>query len=81
MLQLVMTKKKVISWAKKDPDYAFSLKADLSEFKENDWVAISHKKIVAHGRRADVVHKKAKIIYPESDILLVQVPPRRLVIY
>lgn len=67
--------------SKTDLDYAFYLKTDLSSYPENSWVAIFKRKIIAHGRRADVVYKKAQNIYPDEEVLMAQVPPRRLVIY
>lgn len=61
------------------PNYEFFIKADTSSYK-GEWIALSDKKIVSHGKDADEVYKKAKQKYPKKEISLAKVPEEQTLI-
>lgn len=65
---------------KKDPNYDYFIRADLTEF-ENEWVAISGKKVVAHGKKADLVYQKAREKKPRAQINLAKILPKKPMIF
>ncbi|OGM26120.1 hypothetical protein A3D00_01745 [Candidatus Woesebacteria bacterium RIFCSPHIGHO2_02_FULL_38_9] len=64
---------------KKLSNYEFSLKVNTSAY-ENEWIAIANKKIVAHGKDAESVYKKAKNKSRSKNILLVKEPPHEMLV-
>lgn len=54
-------------------NYEFFIKADTSPYK-GEWVAITGKRIVSHGKDAQQVYKKAKQKTKTSDISLAKIP-------
>ena len=71
-----MINKKNIDVAKTDPNYNYLLGTNLTRF-ENEWVAISGRKVVAHGKYSDVVYKKARQIRPRAEISLTKILPQK----
>lgn len=65
---------------KKDPNYDYFIKADLTEY-ENEWVAISGSKVVAHGKKANLVYKKAREKKPRAKINLAKVLSKKPMIF
>lgn len=54
-------------------NYDFFIKANTSVFK-GEWVAISGRKIVSHGKDAQEVYKKARQKSKTSNISLAKIP-------
>lgn len=62
---------------KKLSNYDFFLKVDTSPYK-GEWVAIAESKIVAHGKNAQTVYKRAKKKAATEDISLAKVPSEQI---
>lgn len=60
-------------------NYEFFVKTDTSAYK-GEWVAISEKKIVSHGKDAGEVYNNAKRKYPKKDVSLAKVPEEQTLI-
>lgn len=60
-------------------NYDFFIKANTSPYK-GEWVAISGKKIVSHGKDAQKVYKQAKQKSKTSDISLAKIPEENTLI-
>ncbi len=60
-------------------NYDFFIKANTSAFK-GEWVAISGKKIVSHGKDAQEVYKKARQKGKTSNISLAKIPEEDILI-
>lgn len=69
-------KKKMIDVAKTDKNYNYFIHADFSRY-ENEWIAISGKRVIAHGKRADLVIKRAEKLRPRADISFAQILPKK----
>lgn len=61
------------------PNYDFFLKADSSAFK-GQWIALSGKKILAHGKDAQEVYQEAQRKYPKQHISLAKAPDEEMLI-
>lgn len=66
---------------KKSPstNYEFFIKTDTSNYK-GEWIAISEKKIVSHGKDAGKVYNQAKQKYPKKEISLAKIPEEQTLI-
>lgn len=64
---------------KKLSNYDFYIKADTSPYK-GEWIAISAKKIVSHGKNAQKVYKQAKQKSKTADISLAKIPEEETLI-
>lgn len=63
-----------------DQNHEYFVRADLSRY-QNEWIAISGKKVVAHGSDADVVYKQARKKKPRAQISLAKVlPPKPMIL-
>lgn len=60
-------------------NYDFFIKADTSSYK-GEWVAISDKRIVSHGKDAQKVYKDAQQKTKTSDISLAKIPEENTLI-
>lgn len=65
--------------SKKLSNYDYFLKVDTSPYK-GEWVAITESKIVAHGKDAQVVYKKAKKKTPSGEVSLAKVPREQVLV-
>jgi len=54
-------------------NYLNFLKIDASKFR-GEWVVLAGKKIIAHGKKADAVYKKALKSHPKEKISLAKIP-------
>ena len=52
---------------------------DTSPFK-GEWIAISRRKVIWHGKDAQDVYQKAKKRYPSHDISLAKVPNEQVLV-
>ncbi len=66
MLEWAMKKMKV------DQNHDYFARADLSAY-QNQWVAISGKKVVAHGNNVKIVYEAARKKKPRAEISLAKV--------
>lgn len=71
---MYMIKQKVPS-----PNYNFYINADTSGYK-GQWIAIAKKKIIAHGKDAEQVYKKANKKFKNEEISLAKVPEEQTLI-
>lgn len=60
--------------------YSAFLSMDLSSFK-GQWVAISNKKVVSHGKSVKAVYSEAKAKLPNSRPLITKVPDEKTLIF
>ncbi|MBI4990733.1 succinyl-CoA synthetase subunit alpha [Candidatus Gottesmanbacteria bacterium] len=60
-------------------NYDYFIKANTTSYK-GEWIAIARKKIVAHGKDAEVVFKKAKKICSSGDFSLAKVPNEQVLV-
>lgn len=60
-------------------NYDFYIQTDTSNYK-GEWIAIAQKRIVAHGKDAQVVYKKATQKYKNNDISLAKIPEEQTLI-
>lgn len=60
-------------------NYDYFIRADTSAYK-GEWIAISGKKIITHGKDAQEVYKKAKQKNPASNISLAKVPDEQILV-
>ena len=61
-------------------NYQFFLNADISDYI-GEWIAISNKKIVAHGKNLKEVFKEAKDKCPKEKPLITRVPEKETMIF
>lgn len=54
-------------------NYQSFLRIDTRRYR-GEWIALAGKKIVAHGKRADLIYEKATKLYPSKKISLAKVP-------
>ena len=54
-------------------NYINFLKVDTRKFR-GEWVVLAGKKIVAHGKKADVIYKQALKSHPKEKISLAKIP-------
>ena len=64
---------------KKNTNYDYFIKADTSSYK-GEWVAISGKKIVSHGKDAQDVYQKAQKITRGGNISLAKIPEEQVLV-
>ena len=64
---------------KKSSNYEFFLHADTSAYK-GEWIAISNKKIIAHGADAQKVFRLAKQKHPQLNISLAKIPEEQAMV-
>lgn len=64
---------------KVDSNYDFFIKANTSPYK-GEWVAISDKRILSHGKDAEKVYKEAKQKSKTSNISLAKIPKENTLI-
>lgn len=64
---------------KPSTSYNFYIQADTSAYK-GEWIAITGKKILAHGKDAEVVYKKAVQKCKGKEISLAKVPDEQTLI-
>lgn len=64
---------------KQSSNYEYFIKADTSPYK-GEWVAIAKQKIVAHGKDAEIVYRKANKKYQNDEISLAKVPEEQTLI-
>lgn len=60
-------------------NYDFFVKTDTSPYK-GEWIAISKDKIVAHGKDAQEVYKKAQLKSKSKNISLAKVPQEQVLV-
>ncbi|MBI2611165.1 succinyl-CoA synthetase subunit alpha [Candidatus Gottesmanbacteria bacterium] len=60
-------------------NYDFFIKTDTSSYK-GEWIAITGKKIIYHGKDAQEVYRKAKQKYPTANVSLAKVPDEQILI-
>lgn len=60
-------------------NYDYFIRADTSAYK-GEWIAISGKKIITHGKDAQEVYKKAKQKNPTTSISLAKVPNEQILV-
>lgn len=60
-------------------NYEFFIKTNTSTY-QGEWVAISGKKIVSHGKDAGKVYNQAKQKYPKKEISLAKIPEEQTLI-
>jgi hypothetical protein len=61
-------------------NYNYYLKADLSRFREGEWIAIAKNRVMAHGDDAGKVYRAAQRKAKTDDISLAKVPSKQLLI-
>lgn len=66
-------------YTKPSANYEFFLKANTAPYR-GEWIAISGKKIISHGKDAEEVYKKAKQKNPKANISLAKVPEEQTLI-
>ena len=57
--------------------YDYFVTTDTSQYT-GEWIAISGQKVVAHGKKADIVYKKAQKLMPNTPISLAKAPHKHL---
>lgn len=60
-------------------NYDFFVKTDTSKY-QGEWLAIVDKKIIAHGKRADVVYKAASKKTKSKHISLAKAPNAQMLV-
>lgn len=60
-------------------NYEFFIKADTSPYK-GEWIAIARNKIIAHGKDAEDVYKKAVKKAGNRDVSLAKVPNEQMLV-
>lgn len=60
-------------------NYDFYIKSDTAAYK-GEWIAIAQKKIIAHGKDAQKVYKKANKKFKNEEISLAKVPEEQTLI-
>ncbi len=60
-------------------NYDFFIKTDTSKYK-GEWIAIAKDRIVAHGKDAEKVYKKAVKKVKEVEISLAKVPEKQMLV-
>lgn len=68
-----MTKQKTTA------NYDFYIKANTLAYK-GEWIAIARKKIIAHGKDAEKVYKRAHKRFKNEEISLAKVPEQQTLI-
>ena len=58
-------------------NYKYFLKADTSKFS-GEWIALTDKKIIAHGKDAQEVYRQAKKNAKGKDISLAKTPDQQI---
>lgn len=61
------------------PNYKYFLKADTSKFS-GEWIALTDKKVIAHGQNAGKVYSRAKKIAGRKDISLAKAPDEQMLV-
>lgn len=61
------------------PNYNFYIKTDTSTY-QGEWIAIAKKRIVAHGKDAEEVYKKATKKFKNEEVSLAKVPKEQTLI-
>lgn len=64
---------------KKTTNYDFFVKTDTAQYK-GKWIAISDKKVLAFGKDAQTVYKKAKQENPNIHISLAKIPDKQMMV-
>ncbi len=65
--------------AQTSSNYNYFITADTSPYK-GEWIAISKKKIISHGKNAQDVYNMAKRISKTTQISLAKVPDEQMLI-
>ena len=60
-------------------NYDFYIQTDTSHYK-GEWIAIAKERIIAHGKDAQVVYKKASQKYKNNEISLAKIPEEQTLI-
>ena len=60
-------------------NYDYLLKLDTTRY-QGEWIAVADQKVVAHGKEADKVYKKAKLKYKPSSISLTKAPSEQMLV-
>lgn len=60
-------------------NYEYFVKTDTSAY-QGEWVAISGRKIISHGKDAGKVYNQAKRKYPKKEISLAKIPEEQTLI-
>lgn len=60
-------------------NYDYFIKTDTSSYK-GEWIAIDKKKIVAHGKDAESVYKKAQKISKTGKFSLAKIPEEQVLV-
>lgn len=60
-------------------NYDFYIKTDTSNYK-GEWIAIAKKRIIAHGKDAEDVYKKAAQKFKNNEISLAKIPEEQTLI-
>jgi hypothetical protein len=63
----------------KQSNYDFFISTDTSKYK-GEWIAIGNKRIVSHGRDAEIVYNNAKRKFPNTPISLAKVPEKHMMV-
>ncbi|MBI3577623.1 succinyl-CoA synthetase subunit alpha [Candidatus Gottesmanbacteria bacterium] len=63
----------------KTPNYDYFIKADTSAYK-GEWVAITNKRIIAHGTDAQKVYQTAKQKSKTGKVSLAKIPDEQLMV-
>lgn len=64
---------------KKLSNYDYFVKTNTSQYK-GEWIAIANQKIVAHGKNAEKVYKKAQKNTPRAQISLAKTPEEQMLV-
>lgn len=64
---------------KKTSNYEYFVKTDTTRYK-GQWIAISDKKVVACGKDAQSVYRKATSKYPKIKISLAKIPDEQVMV-
>ena len=60
-------------------NYKYFIKADTSKFS-GQWIALTDKKVIAHGKDAGKVYSQAKKIAGRKDISLAKTPDQQMLV-
>ena len=60
-------------------NYRTFLKVDTRRFR-GEWIALVDKKVVAHGKKADVIYNRAAKQYPPKKISLAKIPEQETLV-
>lgn len=64
---------------KPSSNYEYFIKTDTSKYA-GEWIAIAQKKIVAHGKDAQIVYQKAQKKAPRQQVSLAKIPQEQMLV-